>query len=342
MNKRNRSSNGLLAAFFLLFSVIHLQHLALQTGFLDEYPYIDPVSGILLCAAFPVFYFYVLSLTGSFRWKNHRNIKHLIMVVPAILNLLYLMLFKSKEEISAYYYEEENRFTVTNALLLGGMVLLLLLYVLKSLQAIKSYSKRLEENFSSTEQIRLDWLNHLILFLLFLALFLGPLLIVIGLPEWNRIGMGIYTSSIYLSLMLKTLNQPLVHMEEVQRKSGFKLDEEKKTGYQIRLLKCMEELKPYLNPELSLKQLSELTGISVNDLSGLINEKYNYSFFDFVNSFRVKEFKQLISDPQKTHLKLEALGEESGFGSKTAFNRSFKKLTGKTPTEFRNSHHPVN
>ncbi len=274
---------------------------------------------------------------GSFRWRNLRNIKHLVIIVPAVLNLLYLMAFKSNEEIRAYYYQEENRFTVMNALLLGGMVLLLLLYVLKSLQAIKRYSEKLEENFSSTEQIRLDWLNLLILFLLFLALFLGPLLIVIGLPEWNRIGMGIYTSSIYLSLMFKTLNHPLVHMEEVQRKAIFKLDEEKKTDYQIRLLKCMEELKPYLNPELSLKQLSELTGISVNDLSGLINEKSNCSFFDFVNSFRVNEFKQFISDPQKAHLTLEALGEESGFGSKTAFNRSFKKLTGKTPTEFRKS-----
>lgn len=104
----------------------------------------------------------------------------------------------------------------------------------------------------------------------------------------------------------------------------------------------MEELKPYLNPDLSLKQLSELTGIPVNDLSGFINEKYNYSFFDFVNSFRVKEFKQLISNPQKTHLTLEALGKESGFGSKTAFNRSFKKLTGITPTKFRKSPHLVN
>lgn len=219
VNKNTRSSNGLLAVFFLLFSVIHLQHLALQTGFLNKYPYIDPISGVLLCAAFPVFYFYVQSMTGSFRWSDLRNIKHILIIVPAVLNLLYLTAFKSNEEIRAYYYQEENRFTFINALLLGGMVLLLLIYVMKSLQAIKSYSKKLEENFSTTEQMRLDWLHLLILFLLFLALFLGPLLIVIGLPEWNRIGMGMYTSSVYLCLMFKTLHQPLVHLEEVQRKT---------------------------------------------------------------------------------------------------------------------------
>ncbi len=75
-------------------------------------------------------------------------------------------------------------------------------------------------------------------------------------------------------------------------------------------------------------------GTHPNYLSQIINEKEGKSFYDFVNSFRVEEFKRLVKDSKNKQFTLLALAYDCGFNSKSSFNRYFKKNTGKTPSEF--------
>ena len=58
------------------------------------------------------------------------------------------------------------------------------------------------------------------------------------------------------------------------------------------------------------------------------------NFVSFVNSYRIAEAKKLLLDPNKYNLTIEAIGNESGFKSKSAFNGAFKKITGMTPSAF--------
>ena len=57
---------------------------------------------------------------------------------------------------------------------------------------------------------------------------------------------------------------------------------------------------------------------------------------DFVNTYRCEEVKQILQGPDKKITIIEAM-YQSGFNSKSSFNKEFKKLTGQTPSEFKKS-----
>lgn len=102
------------------------------------------------------------------------------------------------------------------------------------------------------------------------------------------------------------------------------------------LPKFMDKQKPYTDPQLSLAKLADLVGTKPHILSRAINEGYHKNFYDYINGYRVEEFKRMLHLPQHQHKTFLAIALEVGFNSKTAFNRAFKKLTNITPREYFN------
>ena len=96
----------------------------------------------------------------------------------------------------------------------------------------------------------------------------------------------------------------------------------------------MHAEKPYLDNELGLPQLAAEMGISSHDLSYLLNEGFGKNFFQFINTYRVAEAKQLMLSEKHKHLNLLGIAYSAGFNSKTTFNTSFKKETGLSPSQF--------
>jgi AraC-like DNA-binding protein len=92
--------------------------------------------------------------------------------------------------------------------------------------------------------------------------------------------------------------------------------------------------KPYINPKISLQDVSQALDINPNRLSQVINEKTGLNFKDYINSCRVEEAKLLLSSPDFQKLTIEAIAEKAGFYSKSPFYVAFKKHTGSTPKEF--------
>ncbi len=101
-----------------------------------------------------------------------------------------------------------------------------------------------------------------------------------------------------------------------------------------RLTLMMEKEKPFLNSRLSSPDLAELVDITTNQLSQFLNEHLNKNFYDYVNSFRLKEFLHLSKNPKYSHLSILGLAYECGFNSKTTFNAFFKREMGVTPSEY--------
>jgi AraC-like DNA-binding protein len=104
--------------------------------------------------------------------------------------------------------------------------------------------------------------------------------------------------------------------------------------YKSKIEIFLKKEKSYLNPQLTLPELAMQLHISMHMLSRVINECYDKNFQDFINTYRVEEFKALITNPKYKHQTILAVALDAGFNSKTAFNRSFKKITGNTPREF--------
>jgi AraC-like DNA-binding protein len=96
----------------------------------------------------------------------------------------------------------------------------------------------------------------------------------------------------------------------------------------------MESQKLYLEPKLTLGTLAEQLKVSVNHLSQVINQYEGVNFHDFVNRYRVDEFKSRIANPKYKGFSLLAIAFDSGFNSKSSFNQIFKKSTGLTPSQY--------
>ncbi|MGC4096116.1 MAG: ABC transporter permease [Nitrospira sp.] len=93
----------------------------------------------------------------------------------------------------------------------------------------------------------------------------------------------------------------------------------------------------YEDAELSLASLAEKLKIHPRDLSRIINTGLEKNFNDFINEFRIREIIRRMRDPASDRFTIIGIAYQSGFNSKTTFNRVFKEITGKTPTEYKTS-----
>ncbi len=101
-----------------------------------------------------------------------------------------------------------------------------------------------------------------------------------------------------------------------------------------RLLTFMEEAQPYLEPELTIYTLATELESNRHHLSQVINAQLGTSFFDFINSYRVKAVQAKLADPALRKLSILGIAYDCGFNSKATFNTSFKKHTGMTPSAY--------
>jgi AraC-like DNA-binding protein len=98
------------------------------------------------------------------------------------------------------------------------------------------------------------------------------------------------------------------------------------------------EKKEYFTENLaSLSDLARRVGESPHHVSQVINEKLGKNFFELLASYRIEKAKRILEEDKAGRLTIEEISEMVGYNSKTAFNNSFKKLTGKTPSEYRKS-----
>jgi AraC-like DNA-binding protein len=100
-----------------------------------------------------------------------------------------------------------------------------------------------------------------------------------------------------------------------------------------KLLDLMQTAQPWLEPELNLTELAHRLRTNPALLSKVINAGCGQNFNDFVNTYRVQEAQRKLADPRFSHYSLVGVALESGFNSKSTFNRVFKKLLGQAPSE---------
>jgi AraC-like DNA-binding protein len=228
-------------------------------------------------------------------------------------------------------------------------------YCTLAYQNIIKHQKNILLHRSNTENINLDWLKKISVAVLIMGLF-WVTDILFELSE-NYPLFDLFTSSLNLLIVLYITHfwskqeeiYPYTIAEKKEIKEVIKeanSDEEQKKKIlsdenleklKIELLVLMEEEKPFLDSEISLVKLAKKINISAHLLSYVINNGFNENFFQFINGYRIKEAQKLILDTKMNHLSLLGIGFEVGFNSKTVFNTTFKKVTGKTPSEFKKS-----
>lgn len=168
-----------------------------------------------------------------------------------------------------------------------------------------------------------------------ISIFIGALVIhiafVLAFMGWFN---GMYISGALFFSFILYLNIPLfisrekndtvllVEQEE-KRYANKKILDEYALPLAEKLEKIITEQELYKNPDLKLSDLAKKINVSTHQLSQLLNDNLGKNFTAYINEYRIQEACQLIAKDQG--IKLEVIGYEVGFNSKSTFYAAFKK-----------------
>jgi len=346
--KKPRYLHDLVAGFWLLTILAETSlSLYIELGhFSNE---VLNISLILPLTYMPFMYLYartIISETPKFR---PRDILHFL---PFLLFLLLTAAFGNEE----LFYGQSQKWPLGAALFRmifsAYFMLTLIFYSVRVLRLIQDHQRKIKDSFSFTsEMITLNWLKFILV--LFVVSFIGLFSVGMMVDSANypfdprlftRVALTIFAFGVsYFGVKQPTLYKPSTAVEATPRdddtektkyrRSG--LTDEQANDYLSRLQDYMQSARPFLDPELTIKDIADHLHISRHYITQIINEKLNKNFFQWINDYRIEEVKKLLLDPRYDHLTIVALAYDCGFNSKSAFNAIFKKSTGRTPSEYR-------
>jgi AraC-like DNA-binding protein len=288
----------------------------------------------------PAFYLYTKSLTQrkfKLRWIQ---ILHLL---PYVIFKIFVYILKEPFSLSSFI-ESGGNFTFR---ILFGIVSFLswIIYSLASSLLVKSHRKNLENEFSSIESnIKINWILFIVSFYIsfcIISLGLGIYALIreinLFLSSFNYSVLLLlvfvlsYYGSMQKEIFARTMEEEL---PEKYKKSS--LTSNKKKEIKSLVLNYFSEGKPYLNAELNMDLLSKQLNVPKHQLSEVLSTELGKNFFQFVNSYRVEAVKEQLADTRNP-FSIEAIGYECGFSSKSSFFTVFKRLTGQTPLQYKES-----
>ncbi len=300
----------------------------------------------------PFLYLYISALIDE---KYRFNRKSLLHFTPFILFNVFVLVSPLFPEFAGRIRLDHVE-SVHGAPLLFNFFLILTalsgpVYFLLSVRLFKILDINIFNNFSTTENINLDWLRKLVYsfgVIWTVLIVVATIHHVFHLFSWAFCTDGLFLSlSVfiiligYFGLKQKEIftqypDHKIEYVTEPKTKyASVLLNEADAELYVSKIKHFMETEKSYMDADLTLPDLATKLEIPSHHLSRVINENFGLNFFDFINQYRIEEVKAKMARPEFDNLSLLGIAFESGFNTKSAFNRVFKKMTGSTPSEYK-------
>jgi len=225
-------------------------------------------------------------------------------------------------------------------IVLVSILCLILYYFWFCIDMLRKHQQLIRENYSGAPgSITVNWMIIIIALQIIEFLLKGVLARVI--TSYNSVDVNIITNEycfIIMTFLLVVLGiwqkgiPVFIPTSEDISQSALQAADLKR--YQLKIEKYMAEQKPYLDPELTIEKLSEQTRIKKLLLSQTLNKGFNKNFFTFIKEYRINHVEAELKNKINEERTIMDIAYMSGFNSKTGFNRAFKEVTGKTPTEY--------
>ncbi len=359
INRRGASKeHRVLALLIFVMSATLIGPVLGLSGYYKELPHLIRVSEPLALLFGPFLYFYISLLSENKLPKGY--LWHLL---PFVLFTLYISPF--------YLLTGQEKIVIVDTQLMNNVPNIPMhlvrisqvgIYIILSLGRVKKLEQKLKSNFSQIDQFNLQSSSFVLkLSLILLLIGFGVYLLSLVRPmnfllinNLTSLGISllIYALAYFnwnqsVSMIHSVIEAPepyqiqKVNSNTIQNplpekgRTNFYLSEEQYKKLSLRLEGLLLDKDVYLNPDISLSQLSEKLNILPYQTSELISRKYQQSFFDLINQHRIEEVKKRLVDPEFNHFSILAIAMDCGFNSKSSFNTAFKKFTGLTPSEFK-------
>lgn len=283
-----------------------------------------PTINIIFSLLHSVFLFlYIKSITS----KSGLKTIYLLYFLPSILFSLFYFL-----------YPDYNSITISKII----QAIISPMFIIASYISLYKYQIYLKKNYANINHADINWLYLLFYGVLFFYIISASVHFLNFIP--NK---AIYSISLFLFMNItgiKAIRQNSIFIKRLvenieKSNTGIYANYGLKDTYTLseKLRIYMETIKPYINQELCLNDLSKALDVYPHYITQVLSIVFNQNFYDYINTYRVEEAKKQLKDSRNSNLTILSIAFDCGFNSKTAFNRAFKQKTNQTPSEYRSS-----
>lgn len=344
--RKNQTANRLLGLIILCFIIVNFDIWAGYTRYSLKFPHFVDISWPFSFAVGPlILLYYRAYLQGKLtRWD-------MLYMVPFFILFLYSFTFYLQEDAYKFNIFIKTRGidlpakefiqsipsnpwgirTMGNKMLIFYMVVFLFLTFVELVRAIR----RNQVKFSWANR-HLLWLVSFFVVLVFCITVFFFMEITSPSAENEYVFAILFTLIIYFITYQFLLRSDFFHASPLESKyQKSSLTEQMKDEIEKKIMDLFETDKPYLNNLFSLDTLARNISTYPNYISQVINERMGHNFHELSARYRIAEAKRILESDSSGERTIEDIAFSVGYNSKSAFHKAFKKITGKTPVEFR-------
>lgn len=354
ITKKQKNPSDFILGLWLFFLAVHL---TVPFYVFKDFPDNIHLAGIdlgLFVSHTILLYIYSCALTGKKRGIKPYLI-HIVILICTNCLMIPVIIMPVEEKIR--FSQNISEAPVYFWVILVIIYLINCPYLVSTLRLLKSHKAIIKNCFSNIEKRNLNWLYNLTigLCLFYIVnisggtfLFLLDIIpLYIDFLTYSLLTVLVYAIGFFGfrqgNIFVYDKNLTARKTEPAEKSASSPLpgqanrNEDTKGEDRIfsqKVLGVMEEQKPHLQNDLTLYNLASLLEVTPHYISHILNNYLGSTFYDFINSYRIKEVKQKIASGESKKYTLLSLAFESGFNSKASFNRIFKKQTGVTPSQY--------
>lgn len=317
------------------------------TGYIQQCLWLVDFSEFLAFMIGPSFYLMVVSLVHG---KTNKT-RYYHFIVPALWLLIQIPFFIQSDDVKynawiGAYHPPGLTYRDTHTSYSGNffntpshselILIHLAIYMVLGLIVTAKAFRAKKELFWKTKQGTFKKLRSSLIQTVFVIV----LVFIVKIFNYDDTGDHLFAAYISIPIYLISFNairqsgffkQPSLVDQQKYKTSSVTPEQQQQL---LRKLKeTMSSSKPFLKPDFSLPDLADQLHVTVHQLSQVINEGLSKTFFEMTAEYRIEEAKRLLKE--QMNIKIEEIAEQVGYNSKSSFNTSFKKITGKTPSEWR-------
>jgi|GEM_PF-1176411 len=264
------------------------------------------LSGMSMAVIGPLYHYYLDSLWQPALKLRAKDKYHLL---PGIIALGLLPIQHWKMAVIVYF---------------SGLALLLI-YVISGF--LKFYKER---SIKKSDDVQWKWTLYLSSALLLLVLlFMGQLFLF---QEYVYLSLVLTATLVSYVLSLWAVKHTKLFLQKPRKKNG---QHAKMTALGKEIEHLLKEEAVFADPQITVSKLAKRLNEPAYLVSLAINEYFNRSFPEILSELRVQLAIQFLTDGNKQQYTIEAIAYESGFSTLSSFYSTFKRITSKTPLQYK-------
>src|SRR5512146_1064204 len=356
--RTNRTANRLLATFMAAMTIYLAAVPYYTAGLIRVYPHFFAVSYQTVWVFGPLVYLYARAASDR-SWRfTRKTLLHFVPVTITTIAAMPFYMMSGAEKIATWEQWSAKGVGGALAYLDPLKYALGVAYSAATVRYLVRHRRDVEQSYSNIDRVNLRWL-------LWLSASTGGIWVLVTGLKIAHVSTAMRDGHVAIALALLVygigymgLRQPEVFRYETAEPPAAEREVEpapaaakpettmpryERSGLssaeasQLResLLGMMERDEPWKESELTLADLAARLNSTPHKLSEVLNSQIGQTFYDFVNSYRVRDVQRRISAGDARSRKMLALAMDARFASKSAFNEAFKKNTNQTPSAFR-------